>query len=148
MERIRNFVQLTDNFGTAGQPSADQFPTIAENGYKHVINLGMPDHSDAIQNEGELVSALGMNYIHIPVPFDNPTREHVRLFCKILSQLENDKVFIHCIMNYRVSAFMYHYLRKVHKRDEANSRSSIFQKWKMEPAWLELMSWSKSEIGL
>lgn len=148
MDRIRNFVQLTENFGTAGQPSRDQFSIIAENGYKHVINLGMPDHPDALRNEGEIVSAFGMNYIHIPVPFDDPTREHVRLFCKILSQLEKDKVFIHCVMNYRVSAFMYHYLRKIENRDEANSRSSIFRIWKMEPAWVELMSWSKTDIGL
>ncbi len=148
MEKIRNFVQLTENIGTAGQPTADQFPIIAENGYKHVINLGMPDHSDALQNEGEIVSALGMNYIHIPVPFDNPSREHVRLFCRILSQLEKDKVFIHCIMNYRVSAFMYHYLRIIEHRDEAVSRSSIFKIWKMEPAWAELLSWSKTDIGL
>ncbi len=148
MERIRNFVQLTENFGTAGQPSADKFSIIAENRYQHVINLGMPDHLDALSNEGELVAALGMNYIHIPVPFDTPTPEHVKLFCKILSQIRNEKVFIHCIMNYRVSAFMYHYLSKIEKRDEVNSRSAMFQKWKMEPAWVELMSWSEIDIGL
>lgn len=90
MEKIRNYVQLTEKLGTGGQPSAEQFPIIAENGYRHVINLGMPDHADSLSNEGELVSALGMNYIHIPVPFDKPTREHVRLFCKILYQVEKD----------------------------------------------------------
>ncbi len=148
MERIRNFVQLTENFGTAGQPTSDQFPIIAENGYQHVINIGMPDHPDALSNEGKLVSALGMNYIHIPVPFDSPTPEHVRLFCKILSQIRNEKVFIHCIMNYRVSAFMYHYLSKIEKRDEVSSRSTMFQKWNMEPVWEELMSWSTIDLGL
>lgn len=148
MERIRNFVQLTENFGTAGQPSVDQFPIIAETGYQHVINIGMPDHSDAISNEGEIVSALGMNYIHIPVPFDTPTPEHVRLFCKILSQIKQEKVLIHCIMNFRVSAFMYHYLSKIEKRDEVNSSSTMFQIWNMEPAWEELMSWSETDLGL
>lgn len=148
MERIRNFVQLTENFGTAGQPAVDQFMTIAENGYQHVINIGMPDHADAISNEGELVSALGMNYLHIPVPFDNPTPDHVRLFCRVLSQIGHDKVFVHCIMNYRVSAFMYHYLTKIEKRDEDSSRSSMFRKWNMEPEWEKLMSWSSTDLGL
>lgn len=145
---IRNFVQLTENFGTAGQPAADQFQAIAANGYRHVINIGMPDHADAISNEGELVSALGMNYLHIPVPFDNPTTEHVRLFCKILNQIRHDKVFVHCIMNYRVSAFMYHYLTKVDKCDEISARSPILQNWDMEPAWEKLMSWSATDLGL
>jgi protein tyrosine phosphatase (PTP) superfamily phosphohydrolase (DUF442 family) len=148
MERIRNFVQLTDNFGTAGQPSADQFPIIAENGYRHVINIGMPDHPDALANEGELVSVLGMNYVHIPVPFDNPTPPQVSLFCKILSQIAKEKVFIHCIMNYRVSAFMYHYLSKVENRDEGDARSVMFQRWDMEPAWKKLMAWSSADLGL
>jgi len=148
MERIRNFVQLTENFGTAGQPTVSQFMTIAENGYQHVINIGMPDHADAISNEGELVSALGMNYLHIPVPFDNPTPDHVDLFCSILSQIRHDKVFVHCIMNYRVSAFMFHYLTKIEKRDEDSSRSPMFRKWNMEPAWEKLMSWSSTDLGL
>ena len=148
MERIRNFVQLTENFGTAGQPTTEQFSIIAEKGYQHVVNLGMPDHADAIANEGELVSALGMNYIHIPVPFLNPTREHVRLFCNVLSQIKHDKVFVHCIMNYRVSAFMYHYLSKMENQVEDRSRSPIFKTWKMEPEWEEVMSWSTSDLGL
>ena len=148
MERIRNFVQLTDNIGTAGQPTEEQFSIIAENGYQHVVNLGMPDHADAIANEGELVSALGMNYIHIPVPFASPQKEHVRLFCNVLSQIKHDKVFVHCIMNYRVSAFMYHYLSKVEKQGEERSRSPMFSQWKMEPEWEEVMSWSAADIGL
>lgn len=148
MERIRNFVQLTENIGTAGQPSADQFSIIAENGYHHVINIGMPDHPDALSNEGKLVSALDMSYIHIPVPFDNPTPDHVKLFCDLLAQIKREKVFIHCIMNYRVSAFMYHYLTKVEKRDESDSRSIMFQKWNIEPAWEKVMSWSSSDLGL
>jgi len=148
MERIRNFVQMTENFATAGQPGADQFRIIAESGYRHVINIGMPDHPDALSNEGELVSALGMNYIHIPVPFDNPAADQVRLFCKILSQISHEKVFIHCIMNYRVSAFMYHYLSKIENRDDSIARSVMLQQWDMEPVWKELMSWSSNDLGL
>jgi protein tyrosine phosphatase (PTP) superfamily phosphohydrolase (DUF442 family) len=141
-------VQLTENFATAGQPSADQFSIIAEHGNQHVINIGMPDHPDALANEGELVSVLGMNYLHIPVPFDNPTPDHVKLFCDLLVQIRQEKVFIHCIMNYRVSAFMYHYLSKIENRDESDSRSIMFQKWNMEPAWRKVLSWSSSDLGL
>jgi len=148
MKRIRNFVQLTEQVGTAGQPTAAQFSTIAENGYQHVVNLGMPDHADAISNEGELVSSLGMNYVHIPVPFDAPRPDHVRLFCGVLSQFREDKVFVHCILNYRVSAFMYHYLTKIEKRDSVAARSPMFEKWNVDPAWEKLMAWSSTDLGL
>ncbi len=112
------------------------------------MNIGMPGHPDALANEGELVSALGMNYIHIPVPFDNPSPDQVGLFCRMLSQISHEKVFIHCIMNYRVSAFMYHYLSKIENRDDEGARSVMFQNWDLDPVWKELMAWSSSDLGL
>ena len=89
-----------------------------------------------------------MNYIHIPVPFDNPKPEHVKLFCNIMTALSDQKVFIHCIMNYRVSAFMYHYLYKVKGLNKQESTSAIFESWKPDIVWKELLDWGKSEIGL
>jgi protein tyrosine phosphatase (PTP) superfamily phosphohydrolase (DUF442 family) len=148
MKTIRNFIQLTEQYGTAGQPTEDQFETIAMNDYKHVINLSLPDHPDSISSESELVTLLGMNYIHIPVPFDNPKPEHVKLFCNIMTALSDQKVFIHCIMNYRVSAFMYHYLYKVKGLNKQESTSAIFESWKPGIVWKELLDWGKSEIGL
>lgn len=148
MHRIRNFIQLTENIGTSGQPTTDQFSIIAQDGYKHVINIAMPDHEDAVQNESSIVTSFGMNYLHIPVPFQTPRVEHVRLFCNFLYPIRKDKVFIHCIMNYRVSVFMYHYLSKVEGKEEFDSKSPIFQKWSMEPQWKEALKWSRVEIGL
>jgi protein tyrosine phosphatase (PTP) superfamily phosphohydrolase (DUF442 family) len=148
MNTIRNFVQLTKNFGTAGQPHEKQFDVIASSGYQHVINLAMPDHPDSIPYEGSLVTSLGMNYIHIPVPFDAPKPKHVKYFCSIMSAFSKQKTFIHCIMNYRVSAFMYHYLSKVEKMDIQRSTSTIFDIWEPDPIWEQAIRWTASEIGL
>ena len=126
-------MEAIKKFGTAGQPSEDQFAVIAENGYQHVINIGMPDHPKALSNEGALVAAQGMNYIHIPVPFDKPTPDHVRLFCEMLSQIRQEKVLVHCIMNYRVSAFMYHYLSKMENHNENNAKSIFFRNGILSP---------------
>ncbi len=148
MDTIKNFVQLTENFGTAGQPTADQFPIVAANGYKHVINIGLSDNEDALPNEGAIVTALGMNYIHIPVPIDNPTPEQLRVFCKLLYPLRHEKVFLHCIMNYRISAFMYHYLSKVEHRSEQESSSIMLERWNIYPIWKEVLTWTADDIGL
>ncbi len=148
MNTIRNFVQLTTNYGTAGQPNEIQFKIIASNQYQHVINLAMPDHPNSIPHEGSLVTSLGMNYVHIPVPFDAPKPKHVKDFCNILSALSTQKVFIHCIMNYRVSAFMYHYFNKVENMKTQKAMSPIFDIWELDPIWQQVMNWSASEIGL
>ncbi len=145
---IRNFFAMGERIGTAGQPTCEQFPLIAEAGYAAVINLGMSDHRDAVHDEEILVSALGMDYIHLPVPFDAPTPEHVRCFCNIMDELAGKKVFIHCIMNYRVSAFMFHYLHKVVGLDVSASCSPMFATWKPDEVWTSLLNWSAKDIGL
>ncbi len=148
MDQITNFIQLTERIGTAGQPTIKQFRRIQEASYQHIINLALPDHPSAIAEEGAIVTGLGMNYVHIPVPFDSPLPSHVGLFCRLMNSLKADKVFVHCIMNYRVSAFMFHYLTKVEGKEALLSRSAILQKWDMPPAWQQLMSWSKSDLGI
>ena len=135
LEQIRNYVDLDGRIGTAGQPTAEQFGRIANAGFEMVINLAMPDHEDSIDQEGSLVSALGMTYIHIPVPFDAPDENHLSQFLAIMEANQNHKVFVHCVMNYRVSAFMYHYYQRVEGRSEAESRSPMFSCWKPDDVW-------------
>ena len=148
MNEIKNFVQLTANIGTAGQPLANQFDLIRDNGFEVVINLAMPDNQASISDEGKIVTELGMTYIHLPVPFDAPKPRHIKEFCGYMESLGDRKIFVHCIMNYRVSAFMYHYLSKIKKMDDQASRSEIFKQWNMEPEWVDVLKWDKEIIGL
>lgn len=148
MDSIKNFIQLTNDIATAGQPKEIEFKGIANAGYKYVINLGMLDHPHALAEEDKVVAELGLTYIHIPVAFDSPTKEQVRFFCNLMSSLKGTKVFVHCIMNFRVSAFMYHYLSKIEKLPEPEAKSLMFEYWELDPVWEELMSWSSADIGL
>lgn len=111
LTHIKNFVQLTSSVGTAGQPRAEDFADIASAGYNAVINLAMADSEHALPNEGNLVAKLGMTYIHLPVNFQTPQVTDVAQFIRLMRGLDVDKVFVHCVLNLRVSAFMYHYLR-------------------------------------
>lgn len=148
MQSIRNFVQLTELIGTAGQPAPEQLELIKQAGYASVINLALPDHADAIPTEGALVAGLGLNYIHLPVPFHRPLPGHVLRFCKLLQALEGTPVFVHCIMNYRVSAFMFHYLHTLSGWSVEAARSPIFERWTPDPVWSDLLAWSAAQIGL
>lgn len=140
LQQIVNFVQLSERLGTAGQPRAGQFEAIAAAGYEAVVNLAMPDHADAIANEGAIVTGLGMTYLHIPVPFDAPRAEHLRRFCALMQALKDRRVFVHCIMNYRVSAFMYQYLRKYEGYDSVSAKSPIFETWQADERWQKMMA--------
>ena len=147
LEAIRNFVQLTPRIGTAGQPTEEQFKAIADAGYRTVLNIAMPDHPDSIDHEGRLVTELGMNYFHLPVPFDAPGRDHVKQFLALIQSQSDQPIFVHCIMNYRVSAFMYHYLTLIEELPEEQARSPIFEKWDIEPQWQSIMDLSPDQLG-
>ena len=84
---------------------------LADMGVRHVINLAMDDHPEALANEAGLMEAAGLRYTHIPVPFDAPTLEHYRAFATALEE-SGEPVHVHCIMNWRVSAFLCRYNRE------------------------------------
>lgn len=140
LEQIRNYVQLTPEIGTSGQPTPDQFGFIADAGYRAVINLALPDSDHALVNEGNIVTALKMAYVHIPVPFDQPTPEHLKLFIQMMDALENGKVWVHCVANYRVSAFLYHYLRLRKGYSQSAARSPMFEQWHPDSVWSAFLS--------
>lgn len=52
-------------------------------------------------------------------------------------QKENKRVFIHCIMNYRVSAFMYQYKKSVLK--QTNAKLIAPEGFKPKKIWKKLM---------
>lgn len=148
MQQIKNFFQATENIGTAGQPSSDQFKDIANAGYTVVINLAMHDSTNAIPTEGGLVSALGMTYIHMPVPFDAPSITHVKKFSDVMEIFEDQKIFVHCALNWRVSAFMHRYLTLVKGYASEQATSTILVDWspKMDDQWKAIMALELRDI--
>lgn len=137
LSEIKNFVALTPDVGTSGQPRREQFETIAAAGYRAVVNLALPESDHAIADEGSVVTALGMSYFHIPVRFDAPTLTDLETFIGVMRALEDRKVWVHCVVNARVSAFMYHYLKSVRGFDEAAARSPVLDRWapQMDDTW-------------
>lgn len=150
LDEILNYYQITDQVGTAGQPSADQFAEIAKANYAAVINLAMPDSSNAVAEEGDIVRSLGMQYIHIPVPWDAPTLDHLKQFFAAMDGLGDQRVLVHCAANYRASAFVHQYLvlRKGVSSDLATS--PILSKWRpeMDENWKPILASTAKDLGI
>lgn len=148
MNQPLNHFQSTDRIATSGQPRRDQFAAIAADGYRAVINLAMANSDNAIAEEGSIVAGLGMNYFHLPVPFERPTAGHLRTFIGLLRALGDDKVWVHCAVNARVSAFMYHYLRWELGYDEERATSPLLRGWRqqMEPVWRDFLALERAAV--
>lgn len=122
---MRNFLRWSGRVTTSGRLLPDAPDELAASGTAHVVNLALDDHPEALPDEAARFDALGVGYTHIPVPFGAPTRAHVDALRAILDQVEGP-VHIHCIMNWRVTAFMYLIDREV---DETAARAKMLSVW-------------------
>ncbi|MFT7688815.1 MAG: protein tyrosine phosphatase (PTP) superfamily phosphohydrolase (DUF442 family) [Candidatus Azotimanducaceae bacterium] len=145
---ILNHFQNTENIASSGQPLIGEFDKIESAGFEVIINLAMPDNDKSIDNEGSLVTSLGMTYIHIPVPFEAPSEEHYAEFSAYMDALEHKKVWVHCIVNARVSAFLFRYLQKNRGLTAIEARTPILEQWlpKMDTAWKEFISHAPEQL--
>ena len=134
-ETIYNWRRLDDRITTSGQPTEQQLADIRALGVRHIINLGLHSHEKALPGEAASVGRLGMTYIHIPVNFQNPTDEDFAKFCSAMEESKEVPVHVHCIANYRVSAFFYRYRRDVLGMNEAKARAEMEQVWQPEGVW-------------
>ena len=148
MDNIINFYQITENIGTGGQPTIGELAEIAEANYSVVVNLAMHDSDNAISEEGDIVSSLGMKYIHIPVPFEAPTSDHLKKFFNVMDSFEDKKVFVHCAVNARVSAFMHQYLTLKKGVSSEQATSPLLNQWlpTMDSNWKSIMELEIEEI--
>lgn len=138
MESILNYIKVNDTISTSGQPTKKQIKTIAENGFDVVINLAM-HNKGALQEEDKIVSKNRMMYIHLPITWKNPEMDRFELFLRLLKTLQDEKkkVFIHCIMNYRASAFIFQYKKLVLK--QADVKLIAPKEFKPNKAWKKIM---------
>jgi protein tyrosine phosphatase (PTP) superfamily phosphohydrolase (DUF442 family) len=132
---IFNFQATTENLGTAGQPTSAQFEAVKDAGYEVVINLAMGNTPRDLANEPQLMSELGVDYVHIPVVFEQPTAADLQQFFDAMDANQDKKCFVHCIANARVSAFvmLYRVLRQGVPLEEA--RALMLQIWKPNATW-------------
>lgn len=74
-----------------------------------------------------------------PVDFQNPTQEDFEQFCACMEQFKDAPMHVHCIANYRVSAFFYRYRRDVLGWDDATARAPMDAIWKPEGVWADFI---------
>lgn len=139
MYTVLNYIPINNNLTTSGQPTPQEFEAIALDKYEIVINLALCTSTNALKDENKLVTELGMTYIHIPVDFEEPSVEHLKQFLRILSSLDDKKVWIHCTKNYRVTAFMYVFHKYIYKTPFEEIDLSLLEEWCPNEKWQELM---------
>jgi uncharacterized protein (TIGR01244 family) len=138
---IRNFLRLDDRITTSGRLQEADPARLAAIGVRHVINLALDEHPEALPEAPIRMAQAGLRYTHIPVPFDAPTDAHYAAFVAALED-SDEPVHVHCIANFRVSAFFYRYNRDRRGMPATEARAIMEGVWTPEtiniphaPAW-------------
>lgn len=148
LEAIENFLEISDLLGTGGQPTPAQFGDLARAGYRIVINLAMPDARQALANEGAIVTQEGMIYIHLAIPWEAPTPEHMVRFFELMDLYRNDRIFVHCIKNMRVAALVFAYRVCRQGTPAAVAKQDLVRIWHPHGRWLDLLVQTLADHGV
>ena len=146
IKKIINYIQVSKCIASSGHPTREQFKDIAQEKYQVVINLAMPDSDRAIAEEGHVVAALDMVYIHIPVPFDAPNENHLHKFIGIMDVFSGQKIWVHCVVNYRASAFLYQYQRLIGGITSDEAKKIMLPSWQPNEVWQNFLAISNLDF--
>jgi protein tyrosine phosphatase (PTP) superfamily phosphohydrolase (DUF442 family) len=144
---IRNFLRLDERLATSGMPRPDHFDAIRQAGFDVVINLAMPTSDNAMANEGDLVTCAGMTYIHIPVNFESPQPGDFDRFAKMMDTLQDQRVYVHCAANKRVSAFLFLHRVLRGEKSRAEAERDLKRIWNPDGVWRQFIDQRLTAAG-
>jgi ribosomal-protein-alanine N-acetyltransferase len=134
-----NVHAVGERLWTSGQLSLRDIERLPSLGIEAVVNLAPPTSSNALPGEAEAVTRLGLTYVQIPVPWEQPELSQLRQFFAVMDALEDRKVWVHCAKNMRVSAFLYLYRRLCRGESDASARHPMEEVWAPSGRWREFM---------
>lgn len=130
-----NTYQIFDWLWASGQLSAEDIGRLPELGIEVVINLATPSSSNALPGEAELVAREGISYFQIPVEWENPQPYQLEHFIRLMSAFEGKRIWLHCALNMRVSAFVYIYRRLVQEDPDTDAGWPMREVWEPDDVW-------------
>lgn len=130
-----NYHEYSSVLLSAGQPTREQFPAIRDAGVEAIINLAPVTDPTALPDEGEIVQKLGLAYTHIPVDWENPTREDYLRFRSAMNANDGKRVLVHCYAGSRASAFVYLYRVQALRVPTQPAREVMLKLWDYSPGY-------------
>jgi protein tyrosine phosphatase (PTP) superfamily phosphohydrolase (DUF442 family) len=143
-----NVVPIDAHLVTSGQPSAKGLRTLRDRGFEAVIYLAPGTVQDAVAEEPAILEAQGIEFVHIPIPFNAPDESHFVAVAEALRRLRERKVLVHCQVNLRASSMVFLYRAIVEKQDPARAYEAVARVWSPEGPWKSLIATELRKNGV
>lgn len=136
---VLNYREYTSDFASAGQPTREQFTAIKDSGYERVINIAFSNIGTGIPEEDQIVKGLGMDYLQIPVDFNNPTIRDFEAFADAMRREPEMKTLLHCQVNARATAFSFLYRVIYQSAPVSIAKASMNSVWQPNAVWRDFI---------
>lgn len=102
---ISTFAQLESTIACGGSTRPEAIREIRNMGFKSVINLRLASEEGAmVEEEGAVVRAVGMNYVHLPFNAQSPSPTLIDDFVAAVTNPANTPAYVHCAAGGRAAA--------------------------------------------
>lgn len=145
---ISNYRQYSELFSSSGQPTALQLENTEQQGFKRIIYLAFTDNDTAIEDEDRVVKRLGMDYVHIPVEWENPTLADFKTFASVMGSENTVKTLLHCQVNFRASSFSFLYRVAVQGVPVLDAKNDLDSVWAPNETWFRFIRTVLKDYGL
>lgn len=139
LAEIVNFRQYSPTFASSGQPSREQFATIAENGFERVVYIAFTNNQNALADADLVVKGLGMEYMQVPVDFNNPLPSDFYAFADSMRRNTDKKTLLHCQVNARATAFSFLYRVLYEGVGVAEAKEDMNSVWQPNEVWRDFI---------
>lgn len=139
LAEITNFRQYSPVFASSGQPTREQFQAIADQGFERVVYIAFTSNPNALSDADQLVKSLGMEYMHVPVDFNNPLPDDFYAFADSMQRNTGKKTLLHCQVNARASAFSFLYRVIFEEVPMAEAKADMNTVWQPNEVWRDFI---------
>lgn len=139
LDEITNFRQYSSSFASSGQPTREQFQSLADNGFERVVYIAFTSNQNALSDADQLVKSLGMEYMHVPVDFNNPLPDDFYAFADSMQRNTGKKTLLHCQVNARATAFSFLYRVIYEDVPVAEAKADMNTVWQPNTVWRDFI---------
>ena len=102
---ISTFAQVESTIACGGSTTPEAIREIGRMGFKSVVNLRLASEAGArVEEEGAVVRAAGLKYVHLPFNIQSPDPQLVDNFIAAVSAPGNTPAYVHCAAGGRAAA--------------------------------------------
>ena len=148
LSEVSNYRQYSELLSSSGQPTALQLEEIQEQGFERVIYLAFTDNDTAIEDEDRVVKQLGMDYVHIPVDWEDPAPADFKIFASIMGEKNTVKTLLHCQVNFRASTFSFLYRVAILGVPILDAKEDLDSVWAPNETWFRFIRTVLADYGL